>query len=157
MLLPPARITWPLYIFLKTPQRFTDKHFVSLCAAHCHLSVLSPPCRSLPSAPRRAAPSVHGGVDVAAGLRPSMAAAHLPTLRPAARPSMAASTAGISRTCAAVATVAGNNSSNFRLFLSCDISLPVTFRVLQAPIPPPAQGRPFAPSSSPQIISFIRS
>jgi hypothetical protein len=35
---------------------------------------------------------------------------------------------------------------------SGDISLPVTFRVLQAPIPPPAQGRPFAPSSSPQII-----
>jgi hypothetical protein len=100
---------------------------------------------------------IHGGVNVAARFRPSMAAAHLPTLRPAARPSMAAATAGISRTSKAAATVVGNNSSEFRFFLSCDISLPVTFRILQAPIPPPAQVRPFAPSSSPQIISFIRS
>jgi hypothetical protein len=67
-------------------------------------------------------------------------------------PSMAAATAAISRTSAAAA-VAGSNSSEFRFFLSCDISLPLTFRVLQAPIPPPAQGNPFAPSSSPQILS----
>ncbi|XP_044949205.1 phosphatidylinositol 3-kinase, root isoform [Hordeum vulgare subsp. vulgare] len=51
----------------------------------------------------------------------------------------AAAAVGISRTSAAGAGSSNINSSEFRFFLSCDISLPLTFRVLQAPIPPPAQ------------------